>query len=161
MEHPHRALARANAKHAMLTDELRTLKADWAKRNIQAQQTRLAISTPEITHIEKRRRELHLALEATQAEIGRLGRLIKQTKATRQAGKPLKGNVAQPKKMPWGEHPEYPTYFLLAARNELAPGLFCPGRARSSLDDLRREKDGPGLSLSNKNPNEYPRTENL
>jgi hypothetical protein len=69
-EQPHRALARANAKHAKLTEELRELRANWAKRNIQAQQTRIAISTPEITHVEMRRRELHLELERRRPRSG-------------------------------------------------------------------------------------------
>jgi hypothetical protein len=94
-EPPHRAL-----KHAKLTEELRELRANWAKRNIQAQQTRIASSTPEITHVEKRRRELHLALEATQSEMGRLNKLLREQ---RQAGKPLRGDAAQPKRRPLGE----------------------------------------------------------
>src|SRR5690349_10375682 len=73
----HTQLARANAKHAKLTEQLRQLKADWPARNIRAQQIKVAIATPEITFVETKRRELHLALESTQAEIGRINRQIK------------------------------------------------------------------------------------
>jgi hypothetical protein len=126
-EQPHRLLARANTRHLELTTELRELRASWAKRNIQAQQTRIAISTPEITHVENKRRELHLALEATQDEIGRLNRLVQEGKAARQArqaGKPRNGDTVEPKRMPLGSDPEFPTYFVLTAKNELAPALY-------------------------------------
>jgi hypothetical protein len=84
----HTQLARANAQHAKLTEQLRQLKADWASRNIRAQQLRTPISTPEVTFVETRRRELHLALEATQAEIGRVNREIKEKKAAPQGPPP-------------------------------------------------------------------------
>ena len=123
-EPPHRALARCNARHAQLTEELRQLKADWAAKNIKAQQLHLPVSTPEITHVAQRRRELHLELEKTQAEIGRLNKLVRERKFARQAGKPVNGDRVEPKRMPLADDPEFPSYFVLAAKNELVPALY-------------------------------------
>ena len=123
-EPPHRVLARANARHAKLTEELRALKSQWTAKNIKAQQCRQPIPTPEITHVETRRRELQSALMETQAEIARINKLIREHKVVRQAGKPLKGDAAQPKRMPLGDDPEFPAYFVLVAKTELAPSLY-------------------------------------
>jgi hypothetical protein len=118
---PHKALARANARHAKLTEELRALKSDFAAENIRAQQTRTPIPTSRITHVETRRRELHLELESTQADIGRLNKLVRERKA---AGK---GNgsrqPAPPKAMPFRDDPEFPIYVMLACKEVLAPDL--------------------------------------
>ena len=111
---------RANAQHAKLTEELRALKAEWAKRNIQAGQTRTAISTPEITHVETRRRELHLELEKTQAEVGRLNKLIAGAQGGRQTGTPVKG------------HPVPKRWAL-----EAPAGAFYRGKVKSSGYRLR------------------------
>jgi hypothetical protein len=133
-EPPHRALARCNARHAKLTEELRDLKARWAADNIRAQQCRQPIPTSQITFIENQRRKLHLELQKTQAEIGRLNKLLREHRALRQGdgareaerqAPPARGNGSKPtKKCPLKEHREYPPYFLLAARDQLHADLF-------------------------------------
>jgi hypothetical protein len=62
-ESPHRALARANARHAKLTDELRTLKYERALENIRSQQLHMPILPSKITHLKTRRRELRLEFD--------------------------------------------------------------------------------------------------
>ncbi len=125
----HTQLARANSQHAKLTEQLRQLKADWASRNIRAQELRTPISTPEVTFVETRRRNLHLALEATQAEIGRVNREIKEKKAPpkashRGSSHDVQAATRKPKRMPYADDPAFPVYFILAAKEELEPKLY-------------------------------------
>jgi hypothetical protein len=126
-ESPHRALSKANKRHAQLTEALRQLRSDWAAKNIRAQQLKIAIATSEITHVEKRRRELHLALESTQAEIGRLNKEIKEKKAaSKQSPRQLHEQTpaVRKKKMPFADDPVFPSYFILAAKEELDSKLY-------------------------------------
>jgi hypothetical protein len=141
-EQPHRALARANSQHTKLTEELRQLKADWAAQNVRAQATRIAISTSEITHVETRRRELHLQLEATQAEIGRLNKEIRERKAEHRSNgtKQQLAKIVEPKTLPFKEDPEFPAYFLLAARESLVPSMYAAVLrvAKAIMGDARK-----------------------
>lgn len=123
-EEPHKALARATKRHAQITEELRKLKSEWAEKNIKAQATRIAISTPECTFVETRRRDLHLQLEMAQAEIGRLNKEIRERKAEHQGNGTKPERRPEPKKMPFADDPEFPSYFILAARDTLAPELY-------------------------------------
>ncbi len=59
-EPPHRRLARLSKELVDVTREIRELKKAWATKNIKAQSIRQAISTPEITHYENKKRELAL-----------------------------------------------------------------------------------------------------
>ena len=121
----HKRLSRANSEHARLTDELRKLRAEWAKRNIKAQATRIPVSTAEITHVEGRRRELHLALERCQAEIGACNKELRENRAAKQAGANGKESKPKtPKQMPFRQDPEFDTYFHLAARDQLTRELY-------------------------------------
>jgi hypothetical protein len=137
---PHKALARANQRHAQLTEELRQLKADWAAKNIKAQQCRQPIATSEITFVENRRREPHLELERTQGEIGRFNKEIREAKALRQAPTPKVNGSKLSKRCPDKEHREFPTYFLLAAKEELTRELFdqVTRTAKSMLENALR-----------------------
>jgi hypothetical protein len=134
----HVQLSRANARHAKLTEELRTLKADFAAENIRAQQTRTQISTSRITFVETKRRELHLDLERAQAEIGRLNKELRERKVQKQGNgsKP----AAPPKTRPLAADLEFDVYFRLAAHSELAPALYSQVErvAKSLLNDARR-----------------------
>jgi hypothetical protein len=140
-EQPHKALARANARHAKLTEELRTLKSDFAAENIRAQKTRTPISTSRITHVETRRRELHLELEKAQAEIGRLNKAIRENKAQRQGnGSKRPARLPEPKKMPFVDDPEFPAWFHLASKGTLAPALYAEllRTTKAMMYDARR-----------------------
>jgi hypothetical protein len=108
------ALDQANIRHLELTDELRQLRSKWAKRNIEAQQTRIAIGTPEIKHVETRRRELHLALEQIQSEIGQFNKQIREFKSTRLAVRPQALGDPGRKQMPVIDDSDFPAYFVLS-----------------------------------------------
>jgi hypothetical protein len=133
-EQPHKVLARANARHAQLTAELRQLKADWASENIRSQQTHQAIATSRVTFVETHRRELQSALMETQAEIAQINKHLRERKAERQGNgaraaerqaPSARGNGSKaPQRMPLGNDPEFSTYFVLAAKDELAPALY-------------------------------------
>jgi hypothetical protein len=141
----HQALARCNATQAKLTDELRTLKSEWAAENIRSQQARTPIPTSKLTHVETRRRELHLELQKIQAELGRLNKAARQAGNSKRNDKIDKaerqGNGTRASKRgPLLNDPEYPQYFLLAAKDELAPTLFSQVErtAKAMLADAKR-----------------------
>jgi hypothetical protein len=124
-EEPHKVLGRATKRHFQLTEELRTLKSDFAAENVRAQQTRTSIPTSRITFVETRRRDLHLQLEMAQAEIGRLNKEIRERKALHQGnGAKPEPRPPAPKPCPVLDDPRYPEFFLLAARDALTPSLF-------------------------------------
>jgi hypothetical protein len=153
-EQPHKALARANARHAKLTEELRQLKADWASENIRSQQTHQAIATSRVAFVETRRRELHLELEQTQAIIGRLGKEIRELKARRQISR-SRGNGAQQSPVLAHDHDgharhphadEEDTYlacFYQIAKDSLDPRQFAAleDGTRSLVKDYRQMHD--------------------
>jgi hypothetical protein len=121
----HVQLARANSRHAKLTEELRTLKANFAAENIKAQQTRTPIPTSRITFVETKRRELHLALEATQSEIGKLNKLVREGKVHKQGnGSRQPPQAAPPKTGPLRDHPKWDFFVRLACENQLPPEML-------------------------------------
>ena len=121
-EAPHRKLARLTREHSETTAALQELKRSWAERNVKAQACRQAISTPEITHFEEQKRTLALRLLDLQTQIGATNKELREQKAERQ------GNgskvVELKKKCPLKNHAAFATYFLLAARDVLPPGLY-------------------------------------
>jgi hypothetical protein len=118
----HAALDRANIRHLELVDELRTLKAHWARRNIEASQCHQSIPTAEIKHVEAQRRSLHLALEQTQSEIGRLNKLSRELKARQAVSKPAKGITTSTIGITGADSET--AFFILAAKNELDPAMY-------------------------------------
>ena len=124
-EAPHRKLARLTKELASTTKALQSLKREWAERNVKAQACRQAVSTPEITHYENKKRELALRIQSIQTEIGATNRELREHKAERQAGRAkVNQAVREPKAGPLKTHPEFLAYFHLAAQNELTPALF-------------------------------------
>ena len=122
-EPPHRRLARLTDELATTTDALRELKRAWMEKNLKAQACRQAVSTPEITHFEKMKRTLALKIQEIQTGIGEVNRELRESKAARQEGRSVK-RAAEPKSGPLRNHALYDQYFVLAARNELAPSMY-------------------------------------
>jgi hypothetical protein len=82
-EPPHRKLARLNADLVKTTEQLQAIKKEWATKNIKAQQLRISVSTPEVTHFENAKRDLASRLLAIQTEIGALNKELHANKAQR------------------------------------------------------------------------------
>jgi hypothetical protein len=143
-EPAHRRLARLNRDAARVTEALQQLRQEWANKNIRAQATRTPISTPEITHVEKRRRELAGELLRIQTEIGATNKAIRERKSEGAArnserAAPLKAGT-KTKKCPLKEHPAFDQYFRLAAENELEASLYdqIEAVAKAMLSDALR-----------------------
>jgi len=58
-EPPHKRLGRLNRDHERITEALRELKRDWARKNIRAQATRQPISTARTVRLGPRLNESH------------------------------------------------------------------------------------------------------
>jgi hypothetical protein len=86
-ESPGRKLARLTAEHAKTVEELQTLKRKFAQRNLKAQHLRQAVSTPEITAFETRRKDLAQRILHLNTEIGTTNRAIREHRAERMSGK--------------------------------------------------------------------------
>jgi hypothetical protein len=134
-EPAHKKLARLNNEHAVATEEIRQLKADWAERNIKAQACRQAVSTAEQTHVETQKRELASRLMEIQTQIGALNRELRAKKASRNGNGNRPHVTVQPvavvnvdrtlkKEHPLKSHPAWDQYWRLACENQLAPGLL-------------------------------------
>jgi hypothetical protein len=141
-EPPHKKLARLTNEHTRVTEELQTLKRNFAAENIRAQQCRQAIPTTQITFIENKKRELAQKLMDLQSQIGETNRQVRAQKAQRQNGKripdpePARRNGIK-QVAPIKRHVEFPAYFLLAAEAELDARMFTKitGVAKSMLQN--------------------------
>lgn len=128
-ELPGRKLSRLTAERDKAVEELQTLKRNFAAENIKAQQCHQAIPTSQITFVERKRKELSDKILSLNLEIGATNRAVREHRAERQNGHrqapAIEVNDRTAKKEgPLKKHPEWATYFLLAARDELAEGLF-------------------------------------
>jgi hypothetical protein len=131
----HRRLARLARELGRATEELQSFNVEWTKRNLRAQSCRQAIPTPEITFTAYKRRELAARIQEIQSQIGIANRERRQLDAGKTSQKkaaadtserlaiPVK-RITSSKACPLRSHRDWPAYFLLAAREELAPGLF-------------------------------------
>jgi hypothetical protein len=138
----HAALDRATIRHLELTDALRQLKTSWAKRNVEAAQCHQSIPVAEIKHVEAQRREAHLELEKTQAEIGQLNKLLREHKA-RQVKLVKDRPDPQARSNPLASDDPDPVYFMLAAQTELDPAMYA--RVARIAELLRRDAQKMGL----------------
>ena len=122
-EPPHRRLARLNKELANVSEEIRELRKTWAAKNIKAQACRQSVSTPEVTHFEKQKRELALKIQELQTGIGEVNRELRERKAARQEARSAPQAV-EPKSGPLRNHALFDQYFHLAAKNELVPSMY-------------------------------------
>jgi hypothetical protein len=126
-EPPHKVLARLTAEQARLVEEIRSHKTAWAQRNMVAQNKRQTIATSELAAFKEHHGDLSKALADTSLKIGEINRELRANKAARQNGRPepiVETRTKSKKESPLKNHPEWLTYFHLAAREELAEGLY-------------------------------------
>jgi hypothetical protein len=122
-----------------------------AAKQIKAASCHQTISTAENTWFENQKRDLAAQLLKTQMEIGQLNKCLRAGRNSRQPS-PLPGPARAPireelsrsrnnqKSTALRIHREFPAYFLLAAREELVPGLYAQveARAKEMLSDALR-----------------------
>jgi len=99
--------------------------------------------TAEIQAFKQHHRDLSCALADVNLKIGETNRELRAIKAEKQA-RPTNNNgsrqPAPPKKMPFLDDPEFPSYVMLACRDVLSDGLYADviRTAKALMFDARK-----------------------
>jgi hypothetical protein len=128
-ERPHAKLARLGRELEETTTAIQALKSEFAKRNINAQRLRQAVSTAEITAHQAEHARLSAKLLSVQTELADVNRKLRATKAAKHGNPqprietPVRRNGIK-QVAPMKKHSSFPSYFMLAAEAELDAKMF-------------------------------------